>query len=106
NSMFATGGFRIVHHGVDDIKKIVTDLSEEEIARTDFGAYTAEQYFDDLGRITQYYIDPDLAEVLVHNSAPTVAWLRDRGIRFLPNYGRQAYNVDGRFKFFGGVVLF
>src|ERR1700761_5933109 len=57
NSMFATGGFRIVHHGVDDIKKIVTDLSEEEIARTDFGAYTAEQYFDDLGRITQYYID-------------------------------------------------
>jgi tricarballylate dehydrogenase len=106
NSMFATGGFRIVHHGVDDIKKIVTDLSEEEIARTDFGAYTAEQYFDDLGRVTQYFIDPDLAEVLVHNSAPTVAWLRDRGIRFLPNYGRQAYNVGGRFKFFGGVVLF
>jgi len=48
---------------------------------------------------------PDLAEVLVHNSAPTVEWLRDCGIRFLPNYGRQAYNVDGRFKFFGGVVL-
>jgi tricarballylate dehydrogenase len=106
NSMFATGGFRIVHHGADDIKKIVADLSDEEIARTDFGTYTAEQYFDDLGRVTQYYIDPDLAEVLVHNSTATVHWLRDCGIRFLPNYGRQAYNVDGRFKFFGGVVLF
>ena len=32
--------------------------------------------------------------------------MRDRGIRFMPNYGRQAYNVDGRFKFFGGVVIF
>ena len=32
--------------------------------------------------------------------------MRERGIRFMPNYGRQAYNVGGRFKFFGGVVIF
>jgi tricarballylate dehydrogenase len=106
NTAFASGTFRMVHHGAEDIKKIVPDLSDEEIARTDFGEYTPEQYFDDLGRITQYCIDPDLAEVLVHNSADTVNWLRGRGIRFLPNYGRQAYNIGGRFKFFGGAVIF
>ena len=50
----------------DDIRKIVPDLTDEEVARSDFGEYTAEQYFDDLGRITQYYIDPDLAEIIVH----------------------------------------
>jgi tricarballylate dehydrogenase len=106
NSMFATGGFRIVHHGVEDIRKIVPDLSEEDIARTDFGEYSVEQYFEDLGRVTQYLSDPDLADTLIKNSTATVCWLRDHGIRFLPNYGRQAYKVDGRFKFFGGAVIF
>ena len=106
NSAFTGGGFRMVHHGADDIKKIVPDLTDDEISRSDFGEYTAEQYLDDLGRITQYYIDPDLAEIIVHKSTDTVHWMRERGIRFLPNYGRQAYNVGGRFKFFGGVVIF
>lgn len=106
NTAFASGTFRMVHHGAADIKAVVPDLTEDEIARTDFGKYTAEDYFDDLGRITQYNIDPDLAEVLVRNSADTVRWLQARGIRFLPNYGRQAYKVDGRFKFFGGSVIY
>ena len=106
NSAYTGGGFRMVHHGAADIKKIVPDLTDDEIARTDFGEYSAEQYLDDLGRITQYYIDPDLAETIVKESTGTVHWMRDRGIRFMPNYGRQAYNVNGRFKFFGGVVIF
>jgi tricarballylate dehydrogenase len=106
NSKFTGGGFRMVHHGAEDIKRIVPDLGEADIARTDFGEYTAEQYLDDLGRITQYYIDPDLAETLVRNSTDTVQWLMGRGVKFLPNYGRQAYNHEGRFKFFGGVVIY
>src|ERR1700688_1644314 len=106
NSKFTGGGFRMVHHGSEDIKRIVPDLGEADIARTDFGEYTAEQYLDDLGRITQYYIDPDLAETLVRNSTDTVQWLMGRGVKFLPNYGRQAYNHEGRFKFFGGVVIY
>jgi tricarballylate dehydrogenase len=106
NSKFTGGGFRMVHHGVDDIKRIVPDLGEADIAKTDFGEYTAEQYLDDLGRITQYYIDPDLAETLVQRSTETVQWLMERGVKFLPNYGRQAYNHEGRFKFFGGVVIY
>lgn len=106
NSAYTGGGFRIVHHGAPDIKKIVPDLTDDEIARTDFGEYSAEDYLDDLGRITQYYIDPDLAETIVRNSTDTVHWMCERGVRFVPNYGRQAYNVKGRFKFFGGVVIY
>ncbi len=105
NSSFTAGGFRFVFHGVEDIKKIVPDLTPEEIACTDFGDYTAEQYLDDLGRITQYHIDPDLAEILVRNSTPTVQWLREKGIRLVPNYGRQAFKHEGRFKFFGGFII-
>jgi tricarballylate dehydrogenase len=106
NSNFTGGGFRMVHHGVQDIKRVVPDLSDADIARTDFGEYSAEDYLDDLGRITQYYIDPDLAETLVKSSTDTVHWLMGRGVRFLPNYGRQAYNHEGKFKFFGGVVIY
>ncbi len=106
NTAFASGTFRMVHHGVNDIKRAVPDLSDEEIANTDFGEYTAGNYFDDLGNITQFNINPDLAEVLVTNSTDTVNWLRGLGVRFLPNYGRQAYKIDGRFKFFGGSVIF
>ncbi len=106
NSKFTGGGFRMVHHGAQDIKRVVPDLSDADIARTDFGEYSAENYLDDLGRITQYYIDPDLAETLVQSSTDTVHWLMGRGVKFLPNYGRQAYNHEGRFKFFGGVVIY
>jgi tricarballylate dehydrogenase len=106
NSAFTGGGFRMVHHGAADIQKIVPDLTPDEIARTDFGEYSTETYLDDLFRITQYNIDPQLAEVIVQNSTDTVQWLRGRGVRFVPNYGRQAYNVNGKFKFFGGVVIY
>ena len=106
NSAFTGGGFRMVHHGAADIKKVVPDLTQDEIDRTDFGEYSVETYLDDLFRITQYNIDPQLAEIIVQNSTDTVQWLRGRGVRFVPNYGRQAYNVNGRFKFFGGVVIY
>ncbi len=106
NSAYTGGGFRMVHHGAADIKKVVPDLTDDEISRSDFGQYTAGDYLDDLGRITQYYIDPDLAETIVNNSFDTVQWMCGRGARFMPNYGRQAYNVNGRFKFFGGIVIY
>ena len=84
NTAFASGTFRMVHHGANDIRRVVPDLTEQEIASTDFGEYSAEQYFDDLGRITQYHSDPDLSDVLVHQSADTVDWLHELGVRFMP----------------------
>lgn len=105
NSAFTGGGFRMVHHGTEDIRAVVPDLTEDEIARTDFGQYTAEDYLDDLGRVTQYYIDPDLAETLVRSSRETVRWMQGKGVRFEPRWGSQAFNVEGRFKFFGGVAV-
>src|SRR5688500_4453444 len=58
NSTFTGGAFRMVCRGLEDVRKVV-DLSEEEIATADFEDYTAEKYLDDLGRLTQYRIDPD-----------------------------------------------
>jgi len=105
NSRFTAGGMRIVYNGVDDLRSLMPDLSDAEVERTDFGTYTESQFLDDMGRITQYRCDPDLTEVLVKRSYPTLAWMRMKGVRFAPIWGRQAFQVDGRFKFWGGLTV-
>jgi tricarballylate dehydrogenase len=105
NSRFTAGSIRVVYNGVDDIRTLVPDLTEAEIATTDFGTYTADQFFDDMARVTQHRADPDLVELLVTKSFPTMVWMRDKGIRFIPIYGRQAFKIDGKFKFWGGLTV-
>ena len=55
------------------------------------GTYTAEKFFDDMALVTQNRADPDMVELLVTKSFDTFCWLRDKGIRFIPIYGRQAF---------------
>src|SRR4029453_4430187 len=105
NSRFTAGSVRVVYNGVDDIKTLVPDLTPQEIAETDFGTYTADQFFDDMARGTQNRADPALVEQLVPKSFDTFCWLRDKGIRFIPIYGRQAFKIDGKFKFWGGLTV-
>ncbi|AZG10214.1 FAD-dependent tricarballylate dehydrogenase TcuA [Pigmentiphaga sp. H8] len=105
NSRFTEGSMRFAFNGVDDLLKVVPDLTEDEKQNTDFGAYTEDDFFDDLFRVTDFRSDPDLAEVLVRRSFDTVCWLRSLGLRYVPKYGKQAYKMGGRFKFSGGVVV-
>lgn len=100
-----TETMRFVYNGVDDIRALCPDLTDEEVAMSDFGTYTEERFFDDMARITQNQTDPDLCEILVKNSSAIMHWLRGNGVRFAPYYGRQAFKVDGKFKFFGGVTI-
>ncbi len=105
NSRYTAGLMRVAYKGVDDLKKVMPDLSEAEIARTDFGTYTEDQFLDDMGRVTEYRCDPDLTEILVKRSLTTVEWMRSKGVRFTAAWGRQAFNINGRFKFWGGLTV-
>ncbi len=105
NSRFTAGAFRCVYDGVDDLKALMPDLTPDEIANTDFGTYTEGQFFDDMGRITEYRTDPDMCELLVTRSKDTMRWMQKKGVRFIPIYGRQAYKIDGKFKFWGGLTV-
>jgi tricarballylate dehydrogenase len=105
NSRFTAGAFRVAYAGIDDLKTIMPDLSESELASTDFGQYTENDFFDDMFRVTQYRTDPDLVELLVRRSLDTLRWMRENGVRFVPIYGRQAFKVEGRFKFWGGLTV-
>jgi tricarballylate dehydrogenase len=59
NSAFTGGAFRVVYHGGEDLARLIPDMNETELRDVDFGTYTEEQYFDDMGRLTQYRCDPD-----------------------------------------------
>ena len=104
NSSFTEGLMRFVYSGKDDIVALSPDLTPDELA-SDFGVYTEEKFFDDMARVTQNRTDPDLCEILVKQSNATLHWMRRQGVRFLPQFGRQAFKVDGKFTFWGGATL-
>src|SRR5215470_3363667 len=79
NSRFTAGAFRCVYDGVDDLRALIPDLTDEEVASSDFGTYTAEKFFDDMGRVTEYRTDPDLCELVVTRSRDTMRWMRGKG---------------------------
>jgi tricarballylate dehydrogenase len=105
NSAFATGTFRLAYSGPANIRHLVPSISDEEASHVDFGAYPAEQYYDDLCKLSNYRADADLALQLATSSDKAALWLRDHGVRFLPMYARQAFEVDGRMRFWGGVAV-
>ena len=65
NSAFTGGAWRIVYHGFDDLARLIPDISDHELENVDVGTYTEEQYYDDIGRLTEYRSDPDLTEILI-----------------------------------------
>src|SRR5713226_2288068 len=105
NSRYTAGLFRLAYLGPDELKTLIPDLSEQAVANTDFGACTEEQFLDDMARVTEYRCDPDLTEILVKQSLPTAQWMRKRGVRFTAAWGRQAFKIGGRFKFWGGLTV-
>src|SRR5262249_1020724 len=76
-----------------------------ELATSDFGTYTQDKYYDDLGRLTDYRSNPDMAELLITKSQETLLWMRSQGIRFAPMYSRQGFKHDGKFGFWGGLAV-
>ncbi|MDT0378179.1 FAD-dependent tricarballylate dehydrogenase TcuA [Streptomyces sp. DSM 42041] len=105
NTAFTAGAMRVAYDGVDDLRRLMPDLTEDEIAVTDFGSYSTADFLDDLARVTEYRTDPELAGLLVEQSLPTLLWMADQGVRFMPIYGRQAFKVNGRFRFWGGLTV-
>ncbi|HEX5998359.1 MAG TPA: FAD-dependent tricarballylate dehydrogenase TcuA [Hyphomicrobiaceae bacterium] len=105
NSRFTAGAFRCAYDGVEDLRALMPDLTDDEVAKSDFGSYPEEKFFDDMGRVTEYRTDPDLCELLVRRSKSTMLWMRDKGVRFVPIWGRQAYKIGGKFKFWGGLTV-
>lgn len=105
NTYFTGGGFRFPYEGMDDILRIIPDLSAAEIERVDVGTYPAAQFRDDLARVTDGLIDDGMASTLVREAAPTIEWLHGQGVKFTLMTGRQANEVEGKLVFYGGLTV-
>jgi precorrin 3B synthase CobZ len=83
----------------------VNNVDDETISQIDLPAYSAQDFTADLERVTHGRCDKELAKVLVEDSYETIKWLKALGVRFQLSFNRQAYQVDGRWKFWGGLHL-
>jgi tricarballylate dehydrogenase len=105
NTRFSNGALRAVYRNIDDVRRLIPDLSDERIARTDFGTYTRERYLTDLARVTEGRSDPMLGRILVDESFDVLCWMMERGVRYDPLWSAQAPAVDGHVSFYGGSAF-
>lgn len=104
NSAFTAGAMRVAYEGPEHLQELM-DLSDDQLATTNFGSYPVTAFLADLERVTDGRCDPGLARVLAEQSRPTLAWMRSHGVEFEPSYGQQAFEVGGRWTFWGGLAV-
>ena len=51
NSFFTAGATRFVFNDIQELREVL-EVSEKEERTVDFGTYTEEAFFDDIGRVT------------------------------------------------------
>jgi tricarballylate dehydrogenase len=102
NTWFSHGAqFRHVHNGIIDEKPLLPHISESEWAKIDLPAYTKDDFYSDIMRVTHGKSVPELAELLVNESYPTVKWMREMGIQWEILYGLSK-PVGDRFRWHHG----
>ncbi len=60
NTRFTAGAIRFAYRGVEDLREVMPDLTDAEVAQSDFGTYTEDQFFDDMFRVTRNRTHPEL----------------------------------------------
>ena len=105
NTYFTGGAVRFAYNGLDDVQKIVPDMSQAELDVIEVGSYPERKYFEDIMRVTEGLSDQEMANTLVKGSFTTMQWLAEQGVRFVPSWAHQAFKVDGKFRFWGGLCL-
>lgn len=92
NSAFTAGIMRACYASVDELRELLPELDESEVPASGLTPYLPDQYLEDIGRVTEYRSDPELADTLVSETHGTLAWMRGHGVRFQPMY---TAHIDG-----------
>src|SRR4029453_18933434 len=103
NTYFTGAAFRFPYGGLEEIPRLIPDLAEAEADAVEVGAYPASQMGEDLLRVSDGRADGALTDVLVDQAFPTMVWMREQGVRWVLLYGRQAFEVGGKRRFWGGL---
>lgn len=82
NCRYSSMGFRFTHEGIEDLLQFIPDEDREEVKDRRITSYTAEHFDNDLQRVTQGRIDPELGRILVEDSRDALDWLLSLGHRW------------------------
>ncbi|MER0443315.1 FAD-dependent oxidoreductase [Streptomyces sp. Edi4] len=104
NSDFTAGAMRTSHGGLADLKNLLELTAQDCFPLTDLAPYTDDDFLDDM--VKGYVGIPMPTSRGSWPASPaTMDWLRDLGLRFELMYRRQAYEVDGHHRFWGGLAV-
>jgi tricarballylate dehydrogenase len=105
NSYFTAGATRTTFNGLDDLRPILDDLTDEQAANVELPPYTPDAFMADMLRVTEGRCDRALASILVNDAADVVRWMHAKGIRWKLMYERQSFRVGEKSRFFGNLPL-
>ena len=99
NTRFSGGGFRFTYNGIDDMRPMLPDLSDEEASKLEVGSYTASDFFEDVMQVTEYAADKKLTNILVDQSYATARWLTEMNVKWILSTSTHAVKVGGKMRF-------
>ncbi len=83
-----TGDMRFPWKAVQDLFPLVPNIARDEMdgMREHARPYSEADFYDDIMRVTNGRSDPELLEVLVTESFPTIQWMAEKGHSWVPSY--------------------
>src|SRR5699024_7839016 len=78
NSYFTDGSIRFAYKGLDEIRRIIPSITDDEASKIVMKEYDEKDYYGDLMRFTNNKSEPNLARQLVYKSYETVEWMRNK----------------------------
>ncbi|KAF2963719.1 hypothetical protein GQX73_g9852 [Xylaria multiplex] len=111
NTYFTAAAYRCCFEGLEDLLPYLYQadgtkgLSQELIDKIEMAPYTKADFHADITRVTKGRANPALANLLVGKSREAIQWLINNGARFMLSFNRQSFLTDGKYKFWGGMVL-
>jgi tricarballylate dehydrogenase len=105
NTRLSGGGFRFTYNGLDDMRPMVPDLTDEEASKIDVGAYSTADFFEDIMHVTEYAADKKLTHILVDRSYATARWLTEMKVKWILSTSTHAIKTGQKIKFPSGRVI-
>ena len=105
NSRYTAGAMRFVYNSSEDLLPLLLNPEDPRIVKTDFGAYPAEKFREDLLGFNDGQPLSLHQNILIDKSYETMQWLGSHNVKFEPIYSRQTFEKDGKYIFWGGLTL-
>jgi tricarballylate dehydrogenase len=106
NTYFTSGGYRVSYgNAMDVIPKLIPDITKAEMDSCVIPPYTHDNYYNTVMRLCKGRTDPDLLELIVRESLPTILWMKEQGVKWELNMTFTQKSNDKIFFAANGMVF-